>query len=244
MWWILIALLGGCDDTTFNSPEPEIPEGEGYSAVVQIFNDNCLGACHGAGASFPDLETDPCGTLVDQDSQGYSGKLVVPGDSEASVLWNKMNNTGEFGGIMPAGAPETLPEDLLQLVTDWIDEGATCEEGDQDTGPDPDTGTGDDILFGDLYPALQTQCVGCHGEAAPSAGLALEPESAAFATLTSGSGSDGRVFVDTTNPTDSYLYLKVTSEASIVGDPMPPTVGLDPSESADVLAWIEQGARE
>ena len=99
--WSLIALFGGCDDTQFKT-EGVVVEGEGYSAVVQVFEGNCTG-CHGAGGTFPDLETDVCAALVEQPSAAYDGTLVVASDSAASVLWHKITDNGESGGVMPAG---------------------------------------------------------------------------------------------------------------------------------------------
>ena len=51
--------------------------------------------------------------------------------------------------------------------------------------------------------------------------------------------------VDPRNSADSYVYMKVTGDPRILGDPMPP-LGLAPQltdQQRDLLRqWIEQGA--
>jgi mono/diheme cytochrome c family protein len=240
MTWFLLALLGGCDDTEFPSHVPEGPSSDGYEGVVQVLEANCVG-CHGAGGSFPDLQTDPCATLVDQPSNAYSGVLVTPGDSQASVLWHKMENTGDFGGIMPSGATDPLPADIRSVVTDWIDGGAQCSEGGG--GGALDTGTGTDIYYSDVYPIISGQCAGCHG-ADGAGGLSLHEESSSYITLSTDQSSTGEPYVKLSEPTSSYLYMKITGSPGINGDPMPPGGGVEAADAETVLTWIEQGARQ
>jgi mono/diheme cytochrome c family protein len=244
MTWLLLAFLGGCDDTEFPSHVPDGPSSDGFEGVVEIFDANCVG-CHGAGGSFPDLQTDPCATLVDQPSQAYSGVLVTPGDSELSVLWHKMENTGDFGGIMPSGATEPLPADTLAVLTDWIDGGAQCSEGGTDPDPDPgpDTGTDIETFYSDVYPLISGQCAGCHDEDG-AGGLSLNEESSSYITLSTDQSSTGQPYVKLSEPTNSYLYMKITGSAGIDGNAMPPDDGVAAADAATVLTWIEQGARQ
>lgn len=125
----LIVLLAGCDDTLFGKGGGE-DGGEdyppGYEGVMAIVGDHCV-SCHpaGGGSGGLDLESDLCGTTVGVPALGYDGTLVVAGDSASSVLWAKMADTGEFGGVMPmAGA---LDVDVVEIVAAWIDDGATCD---------------------------------------------------------------------------------------------------------------------
>lgn len=49
--------------------------------------------------------------------------LIVPGDPETSVLYNKVADTGDFGGIMPAaGAP--LSAQQIDTIRRWVEDGA------------------------------------------------------------------------------------------------------------------------
>lgn len=124
-------MLAGCDDDIFGTgggSSDTAGYGTGYDGAVAIFDDTCL-SCHSAGAKSGDLdlETDPCAALVGVASAGadYGGApLVVPGDSASSVLWNKMANTGTYGGVMPLGSG--LDQATVDIVKNWIDDGAAC----------------------------------------------------------------------------------------------------------------------
>ncbi|HTJ42486.1 MAG TPA: c-type cytochrome domain-containing protein [Kofleriaceae bacterium] len=50
--------------------------------------------------------------------------VVVPGAPCASVLVQKLGEAPPFGGRMPLDGPPFLTDDDLQLVADWIAEGA------------------------------------------------------------------------------------------------------------------------
>lgn len=64
---------------------------------------------------------DPVEGMVGVDS-AYGGKIVVPGDPDASVLMGKLRGLGP-GKQMPLHAPPFTPSQI-QLVIDWIDAGA------------------------------------------------------------------------------------------------------------------------
>jgi mono/diheme cytochrome c family protein len=125
------SLATGCDDTLFSKPaDTSAPDATGFAGVVQIFNENCV-SCHPGTDTFPDLETDLCGALVNVESSGYGPDLlVVPNSAEDSVLWHKLEGTDGFAGTMPLGGDQ-LSQPRRDVVKDWINDGATC--GD-DTG--------------------------------------------------------------------------------------------------------------
>ena len=50
--------------------------------------------------------------------------LVVPGDPCASILMHKIADTPAFGSRMPLDGPPYLTPEEVQLVSDWIAEGA------------------------------------------------------------------------------------------------------------------------
>ena len=126
----LLALpaLVGCDDTIFGKGSSVDSGGgyvDGYEGVVAIADDHCI-SCHpsGGGSGGLDLESDLCGTTVGVAAQDYDGILVVAGDHASSVLWNKMSDSGTYGGVMPLGG--ALSSDVVAIVEAWIDDGATC----------------------------------------------------------------------------------------------------------------------
>ena len=122
-----VVLATGCDDTEFsNGSSVELSGAEGWEGVLEIFDVECL-ACHGAGspAGGLDLETDPCGAIVDVDAVAGTGLLVSPGDSQASVLWHRVADTGALGSVMPPGA--ALGDAVSDILAAWIDDGAVCD---------------------------------------------------------------------------------------------------------------------
>jgi hypothetical protein len=55
----------------------------------------------------------------------YSGtRVIVAGEPCTSVLWQKLSRTPPFGSRMPLNGPPYFSADELELVHDWIAEGA------------------------------------------------------------------------------------------------------------------------
>lgn len=140
---------------------------------------------------------------------------------------------------------EGLPRDGTRASMAWPINYATCSfrESPEALGL---TGTGV-TWTARIQPLLAANCGGCHGGSLPSAGLDLTAPNAHARLL----GPSGQVpslsFVTPGNPGASYLWLKLTNDASIVGDPMPqdPQLGfrsLAPEELADIQTWITTGA--
>ncbi|MCB9683471.1 MAG: hypothetical protein H6738_19220 [Alphaproteobacteria bacterium] len=122
---VLLMWLAACDDTEFPAIGGEGVVGDTYEDVQKVFEADCY-ACHGAASALGglDLETDACAAIVGVTAAGYDGELVVPGDSAASVLWTKMADTKEFGGIMPPTGASA--QESIDTVAAWIDLGADC----------------------------------------------------------------------------------------------------------------------
>jgi mono/diheme cytochrome c family protein len=100
------------------SPVADQPPTEGVSFasdVMPIFDAECA-ACHGNfGGWDASTYTSVLGT-------GNNAPVIIPGDPENSLLAQKMVGTQLIGDIMPPAA--LLPEDEIQVVLDWIAEGA------------------------------------------------------------------------------------------------------------------------
>ena len=100
------------------SPVADQPTMEGVSFstdVMPIFESKCV-ACHGNfGGWDASTYTSVLGT-------GNNAPVVIPGDPENSLLGQKMNGTQSIGDIMPTAG--LLPEDEIQVIRDWIEEGA------------------------------------------------------------------------------------------------------------------------
>jgi hypothetical protein len=138
--WIL-----ACDDTIFaNGTGGEAVTGDTYEDVETVFANNCT-SCHNptGAATFGglDLQTDPCAATV-RVSSSYGPPRVDPGNHADSVLWNKMADTGAYGGVMPPSGK--LPDPTIASVAAWIDAGAPSpcsDSGGDDTDTGTDTGT-------------------------------------------------------------------------------------------------------
>ena len=128
-----LAVLSACDDTTFNSHVMTV-EGEGFEAVVEVFESNCV-SCHmGANATAGvQLDGNFCETTVDVDAMSGSGLLIVAGDKENSVLYQRIID--EMRPMPPGGV---MSESNIEIVGQWIDAGADCSQIDGDSGQPAD----------------------------------------------------------------------------------------------------------
>jgi hypothetical protein len=115
--------------TTSTTTTTTVPGVVSFSASVQpIFNNNCTG-CHSGPSPSSSLNLSAASSyanLVNVLSvECTSTERVAPGDSGASYLVHKLLGTGPcyFGVRMPfGGQPLTAGE--MQIITDWIDQGA------------------------------------------------------------------------------------------------------------------------
>jgi hypothetical protein len=132
----LALLLAACDDTTFLTGGAEPVSGEGWCGVTSIFDGSCNAACHSAAASLGelDLETDPHAALVDVPSTYPGRTLVVPGDPDGSFLMIKLEGTQAAGEGTPMPQSGALSTEALELVRQWIADGATLDCGAGETG--------------------------------------------------------------------------------------------------------------
>lgn len=92
-----------------------------YAAITAQIGPQCSGCHSSGGTALPQLGEDP-GNLINQKSNYYSGKtLVVPGDPEASLLYQKVRGSmGDgHGDVMPPYG-DGLTTDELTLIYGWI----------------------------------------------------------------------------------------------------------------------------
>ncbi|MEM8666858.1 MAG: c-type cytochrome domain-containing protein [Planctomycetota bacterium] len=93
------------------------------SDVAPLLLDNCNGCHIEAMQTSGGLRMDTFAQLL---RGGDTGPIIVPGKSEESLLIQKLRGMGE-GQRMPAGGRPALPEEAIQLISTWIDEGATLD---------------------------------------------------------------------------------------------------------------------
>jgi hypothetical protein len=90
-----------------------------YNSQIQpIFNNNCT-SCHMYGnASGGSTLTSYSEVMTNSNS----GASVVPGDHANSLLWQRVNN----GSMPPQNNPD-LSADQINLIAQWIDQGASLQ---------------------------------------------------------------------------------------------------------------------
>ncbi len=128
----VLAVLGLFLGVTVLAALPSISEesGPSYAADVEpVVLEKCAG-CHTVEKPKNPLALDKgtgYGHLVERPSKLEPDKvLVVPGDPDASYLWQKLMHTTKEGKGMPRtmfGAKK-LPEEELELFRRWIETGA------------------------------------------------------------------------------------------------------------------------
>lgn len=254
----LPTLTAGCDDTVFGSEGGEAVDGEGWDAVQTVFQQNCY-SCHGTGVGLGDLdlESDACADLVDVPAANpaYGGAVLVsPGDVAGSVLWAKCADTGEYGGVMPTSA--AMDQANIDIIAGWIDAGASCDStgGGDDGGDDSGSTGGDDTgepetwqgdysfanVQSEIFDATCTS--GCHEDGGVYATLDLT--SSAYAAIYEQASSAGPNYIEPSDPSSSYIYLKMTNDESISGSVMPYSGQLS-AQYVDLMSgWISAGAPE
>lgn len=90
------------------------------SDIAPLLVESCVGCHINAMRNQGGLNMD---TLARLFRGGDSGSIVQPGKGEASLLVRKLR--GLEGDQMPGGGRPPLPESQIQLISTWIDEGAT-----------------------------------------------------------------------------------------------------------------------
>ncbi|MCY2964370.1 MAG: c-type cytochrome [Planctomycetota bacterium] len=212
--------------------------------VAPILVKQCMG-CHGDDAR-GGLKFDTFAGIV----AGCGGKLVVPGNAQASILMQKILASGD--NRMPKGG-KPLSADECRKITAWINAGAkfsgqnetrlselAADGGSKKEATAPvaiATATGDEkVSFKrDIAPFMVNLCVGCHSGANPRAGFSLET----FEKLMRG-GRGGRVVLPG-NSEDSRMWHLVGKQDPVK---MPPGQALiTRTNHGNLKTWIDEGAK-
>ena len=102
--------------------------GVDYITQIQpIFSDDC-GGCHTINSS-GGLNLSSYDQLIDG---GDGGAVVVPGDAQSSSLYDRITRDDSEAGDMPPSG--SLAADDINLIAQWIDEGALEEASECDSG--------------------------------------------------------------------------------------------------------------
>lgn len=98
--------------------------------VAPLLVDNCNGCHIDAMQTRGGLRMDTFAQLL---RGGDSGDVIAPGKGEQSLLVQKLRGMGD-GARMPAGGRAALSDASIELISTWIDEGATLD-GASETQP-------------------------------------------------------------------------------------------------------------
>lgn len=221
--------------------------------VRTAFEESCgKGGCHVAGGTAPTLTGGSLDALV-------GTKYVTIGDIPGSYIAVKMlpDATLEALGILNdrTGARMPLDQDYLnpnnQIILAWI-AGAEFADTDGGTGTTGDMTTGD-MTTGDSAPTFtnvkaifMTAC-SCHQAAAgPGNGsLSFMGDTHASIVGKKSVGLPAMNLITPNDPSNSYLYLKITGDFMAAGGPgakMPIGPALTADQELVIEEWINAGA--
>lgn len=121
--WVVSALVVvvGCDDHVFPNATPTdttayVPSFDGFEA---FFGDHCEG-CHPSLNGW-DVEA------TRKDIVDNTGRFVVPGDPDGSLLWRVIIGADANVALMPLGFAQPLDGSVTAHVRQWILDGASLE---------------------------------------------------------------------------------------------------------------------
>ncbi len=211
------------------------------------------------------IEGDPNRNGVLGAREGVPKHMLSPGNPEDSYLIARLRGTmnGEDvpGSRMPlANQPLSIAEMLaLFCLVETIPEDPT--DADLARGIDYASCTysanpaelnllGEGVTWAArIENILEFNCSGCHNEIDPAGDLTLIGEGTYERLLEASSQNPELNLISPEDPASSYLFLKITGDDSITGNPMPynPLTGegtLTQAEIADIETWIINGAVE
>jgi hypothetical protein len=119
----LLTVLSGCTDMGADPPATpgtttSTQSGISFRAQVQpIFSRYGCTGCHGGTSGLK------VGSVADLLKGGLHGGAIVTGKADSSILIKKISASPPFGDRMPQGGP-FLPDTTVQVLKDWINQGA------------------------------------------------------------------------------------------------------------------------
>ncbi len=113
-------LYSSCTDlgSEFEQVAPPPGSSVSFSRDIQpILSRHGCNSCHGGSGGLV------VATVADILKGGDHGPAIVPGDAGASLIIQKLSPTPPFGDRMPRGGAY-LPDATIQIIRDWIEQGA------------------------------------------------------------------------------------------------------------------------
>ena len=102
---------------------PAAPAAADFASDIEpIFHKRCYG-CHGPSQQMNGLRLDQKDAALEG---GYSGAAILPGNSAASKLIERLTSDKEGFKMPPGDSPVSAAE--IEILRQWIDQGAAWEE--------------------------------------------------------------------------------------------------------------------
>ncbi|HMQ46100.1 MAG TPA: hypothetical protein PKA00_00105 [Saprospiraceae bacterium] len=184
--------------------------------ILPILASNCaLSGCH-------DAITHEDGVELTSYEKVMQTAKVRPGDLDDSDLYEVITEQ-DAEDVMPPAPNARLSPDQIQLIADWILQGAQNLECDPNSGG---CATENRSYSAHVQPVIQNHCQGCHSGAAPSAGIDLSTY-----TGVKGVATDGRLY-GVIAPLSGYVPMPYNSTP------------LNDCIVEQIKSWIDAGAPE
>ncbi len=231
---VLVVLLSGqvTRDTGIAYARGAAQPADGGHDVRPVLAEACL-SCHGPNDNTRQAD-------LRFDTSAFIDTVVVPGDAEASPLFQRLTTGDAIGRMPPVSSGRSLTADQIDLVRRWIDAGAVWE-GDLEATDIGATATTARVVDFDreVRPILSANCFSCHGPDAQGRqrGLRLDVQTGPFADR----GQFGGPVIVAGDAAGSALFHRITADNA--RDRMPR--GGDPlsdDEIETIRMWIDQGS--
>ncbi len=212
-----------------------IPQSIDFDRDVRPILSRSCSECHGAAIAEADLRLDTRERIL---AGGASGPVVVAGNADASVLYQRVVSSDP--AVRMPWYKEPLSAAEIGVLRRWIEEGAPVPDTPSAPGSDIPAASGRWRFNRDVRPIL-AECYACHGpdRNQRQAGLRLDREEGAKTVLPS-----GRVAIVPGDPERSALLSRVTDADE--ARRMPPSSSGKPRLSeanvATLRQWIADGA--
>lgn len=153
--------------TPWVNPDPCDPDSTYFANdIAPLLNAYCGSSeCHDSVDPEKDINVTSYASIMNSDD----GEFVIPFDLSRSNLWEAVTepDINDDGHMPPADEPQ-LSQDQLDLLSQWINQGAM----NNSCVADCDTSLA--ITFsGVVMPIIQNNCVGCHDSNSPEADIPL-----------------------------------------------------------------------
>lgn len=238
---ILFLILVGATLAT-----PQGTSSPGYDDVKLTFEDNCI-MCHNGPKAPKGLRLDSYESLLKGSERGL---VVKSGDPAGSELVKRIR--GISTPRMPLSGPPWLDEKEIQMIEEWIRNGAqnshTASAGEQLPGESPTRQTSEkrtpdrnkSVTFKDVAPIFKINCVKCHNHKGL---MGQPPEGLVLASYREIMAGTERVYVVPGNPDASELVRKIRGQ-SLPRMPFDGPPYLTANEIALIEKWVAQGAMD